>query len=204
MNCQRPYGPLNCHVVNAVFTVIPIGEYPVPEVVEVVQGPPHLVGEIFFALGYQVKQLNMHGVYDSICIFVIASLLYALRGVVFWIACIQPLALIQFLDSRKEEIYNLIAEPLCFLKLVVNVGKAAYVLDIHHLVIKIHIYIVAVALKGLYLGVAKELLKHCTSAPTRMNFAVLVNRIFIEKYDYARLRLAPWPEYFSLQVFPPP
>ena len=71
-------------------------------------------------------------------------------------------------------------------------SKAADVLDIHHLVIKILIYIVAVALKGHYLGAAKELLKHCTSAPTRMNFAVLVNCIFIEKYDYARLRLAPW------------
>ena len=74
-----------------------------------------------------------------------------------------------------------------------NVGKAADVLDIHHLVIKIHIYIVAVALKGLYLGVAKELLKHCSSAPTRMNFAVLVNRIFIEKYDYARLAVYKTP-----------
>ena len=85
LQCQRPDGPLNCHVVYAVFTIIPIGKYPVPKVVEVVQDPPNLVGELFYTLGYQVKHLHMHGVYYSIRIFVIAAL--ADRAMVTGMAC---------------------------------------------------------------------------------------------------------------------
>ena len=72
-------------------------------------------------------------------------------------------------------------------------GKAADMLDIHHLIIKVHIYIVAIALEGLYLGIAKELFQYGTSATTRMNLAVLVNRIFIEKDDYTSLAVYKTP-----------
>lgn len=149
----------------------------------------------------------MHGVYNTVCVFIITCLHDTFRGIVIGLAGIQLFTLVQLLDASKEEIHNHISKLLCFLQLVVNVRKAAYMLDINHLIIKVHIYIVTIALQGLDLGIAQKLLQYGTSATAGVLLAILVNRILIEEDDDASLpvRFSSEPSFLlpALQPYQP-
>lgn len=80
-------------------------------------------------------------------------------------------------------------------------------LDINHLIIKVHIYIVTIALQGLDLGIAQKLLQYGTSATAGVLLAILVNRILIEEDDDASLpvRFSSEPSFLlpALQPYQP-